>query len=301
MVLVEVARKSYLASIVPVIVNAILNDHQIVVDIVAFVNKGDFPRSRLGEKQRGKILASWVTRKMRTMAQFGIRDPDGGLSDVMEEPHSRHGSLRNSNPVSSSLRNVDIAPQILEQREAEHQATQQHQRQQQAYNSLPTGISEMPTESYENSIQESPPMGQQPQDRDDTPTNATQSHFELPASGAPHLDPIPAHHSFETERMQSGLTDYDTPTFATAREPPDVPPSRVPAMPPRLNLPAVEGREGDLWSLPSQRGTLGVVGGIPPEPYEQEDEMDWPQEAIMHMNLGGDGQHSRQSSRSYRM
>jgi len=70
-VLVEVGRKAYLASIVPVIVNAILNEHQIVVDIVAFVNKGDFPRSRLGEKQRGKILASWVTRKMRTMAQFG--------------------------------------------------------------------------------------------------------------------------------------------------------------------------------------------------------------------------------------
>lgn len=43
-VLVEVSRKAYLASIVPVIVNAILNEHQIIVDIVAFVNKGDFPR-----------------------------------------------------------------------------------------------------------------------------------------------------------------------------------------------------------------------------------------------------------------
>lgn len=76
-VLVEVHIKSYLASMVPVIVNAILNDHQVVVDIVAFVGKGDFPRSRLGEKQRGKILASWVTRKMRTIAQFGIRDTPG--------------------------------------------------------------------------------------------------------------------------------------------------------------------------------------------------------------------------------
>ena len=67
-VLVEVSRKAYLASIVPVIVNAILGEHQIIVDIVAFVNKGDFPRSRLAEKQRGKILAGWVTRKMRTVA-----------------------------------------------------------------------------------------------------------------------------------------------------------------------------------------------------------------------------------------
>jgi acyl-CoA synthetase (AMP-forming)/AMP-acid ligase II len=63
-VLVEVVRKAYLASIVPVIVNAILNEHQLVVDIIAFIANGDFPRSRLGEKQRGKILASWVTRKM---------------------------------------------------------------------------------------------------------------------------------------------------------------------------------------------------------------------------------------------
>lgn len=62
-VLVEVTRKSYLASLVPVIVNAILNDHQIVVDIVAFVAQGDFPRSRLGEKQRGKILGSQLQKK----------------------------------------------------------------------------------------------------------------------------------------------------------------------------------------------------------------------------------------------
>jgi hypothetical protein len=73
-VLVEVDRKNFLASIVPVIVNSVLNSHHFIVDIVAFVSKGDFPRSRLGEKQRGKILASWVTRKMRTIAQFAIRD-----------------------------------------------------------------------------------------------------------------------------------------------------------------------------------------------------------------------------------
>lgn len=82
-ILVEVRVKSYLASMVPVIVNAILDQHQLVVDIVAFVGKGDFPRSRLGEKQRGKILASWVTRKMDPVAQFRIREahsdtPDGG-------------------------------------------------------------------------------------------------------------------------------------------------------------------------------------------------------------------------------
>lgn len=93
-ILVEVFRKAYLASIVPVIVDAVLNEHQLVVDIVAFVGQSDFPRSRLGEKQRGKILASWVTRKLRTIAQFGIRDPESANSRITEvpEPRSRTGT-----------------------------------------------------------------------------------------------------------------------------------------------------------------------------------------------------------------
>lgn len=110
----------------PVIVNAILGQHQIVVDIVAFVNKGDFPRSRLGEKQRGKILAGWVTRKMRTVAQFAIRDTDGTVLDGADGSADNHrasvGSIRSNNaPGASSLRNMEHAPQILEQEELDHQ------------------------------------------------------------------------------------------------------------------------------------------------------------------------------------
>ncbi|KAF2828098.1 acetyl-CoA synthetase-like protein [Ophiobolus disseminans] len=90
-VVVEIFRRNFLASMVPVIVNAILNEHQLVIDIVAFVIKGDFHRSRLGEKQRGKILAGWVTRKMRTIAQYSIRDPNGPENQTMisEEPMGR--------------------------------------------------------------------------------------------------------------------------------------------------------------------------------------------------------------------
>jgi hypothetical protein len=152
--LVEVARKSYLASIVPVIVNAILNEHQIVVDIVAFVNKGDFPRSRLGEKQRGKILAGWVSRKLRTMAQFSIKDnnrepfgapaPAGGEQasthggPALDDPHRASlGSFRSSSGgplpghgggANSSLRNVEPAPQI-----PEHQQQMYHHHHQAGY------------------------------------------------------------------------------------------------------------------------------------------------------------------------
>ena len=103
-VVVEVFRKAYLASIVPVIVNAVLNEHQIVVDIVAFVGQGDFPRSRLSEKQRGKILASWVTRKLRTIAQFGIRDSEGErpLSGIPEP--RKMNSTASKDPSSDNFR-----------------------------------------------------------------------------------------------------------------------------------------------------------------------------------------------------
>lgn len=134
-VLVEVSRKQYLASIVPVIVNAILNEHQIVVDIVAFVAKGDFPRSRLGEKQRGKILANWVTRKLRTIAQFAIRDVDAAVmgevnspGGVAMEPRASMVSVQSGGAGAGagvpSLRNMEQAapPQILEQEEHEYPA-----------------------------------------------------------------------------------------------------------------------------------------------------------------------------------
>lgn len=100
-VLVEVFRKAYLASIVPVIVNAILNEHQLVIDIVAFVANGDFPRSRLGEKQRGKILAGWVTRKMRSIAQFGIRDSEGNDSQLTDIPEARRSTLMSKSTTQS--------------------------------------------------------------------------------------------------------------------------------------------------------------------------------------------------------
>lgn len=95
-----------------------------MLDIVAFVQHGDFPRSRLGEKQRGKILASWVSRKMQTIAQFGIRDPEveGSVGTVVpgQTPGRRLsresttstfrgsiGSLKRTPGTSSSLRHVE--------------------------------------------------------------------------------------------------------------------------------------------------------------------------------------------------
>lgn len=108
----EVRTRAFLASLVPVIVNTVLNEHQLVLDIVAFVALGDFPRSRLGEKQRGKILASWVSRKMRTIAQFSIRDPDAEGSvgtAVPNEAVARRGSTQSGRAGTSSFRQSGIS------------------------------------------------------------------------------------------------------------------------------------------------------------------------------------------------
>jgi acyl-CoA synthetase (AMP-forming)/AMP-acid ligase II len=108
-VVVEVTRKAFLASLVPVIVDAVLNEHQVIADIVAFVSTGDFPRSRLGEKQRGKVLASWVTRKLRTIAQFSIRDmEDNPFADMMHHRTSR--SSKPGSTMGNSMRRSTMNP-----------------------------------------------------------------------------------------------------------------------------------------------------------------------------------------------
>lgn len=296
-VLVEVARKSYLASIVPVIVNSILNEHQIVVDIVAFVSKGDFPRSRLGEKQRGKILATWVTRKMRTMAQFGIRDADSALSDVTEtlEPRSAAISLRNGSVVASSLRNVEPAPQIREQEEAEIQrAIDESLNETSLY--PPAGFVEMPANNYDDSIQQSSGLEEDVTVKsDDTPTNLFASQFELPAINLSNDD-----EGFSGSGLGSPL--YTPTEEAPTRSPPRVGPK--PSLSGSVSpdqLPTVDGRAPtDIYStLPSQRGS-NYRGLKIHNPEPDSDHDDWPQEAIMHMNLAGSGGHSRNASREYK-
>lgn len=88
---VEVTRKQYLSSMVPVVLHAVLSEHQIIVDVVAFIAVGHSHRSRLGEKQRGKILSGWVSRKLPTLAQFNVRNMEPG-ADVTRS-HSQSHSL----------------------------------------------------------------------------------------------------------------------------------------------------------------------------------------------------------------
>lgn len=157
-VVVEIFRRNFLASMVPVIVNAILNEHQLVIDIVAFVQKGDFHRSRLGEKQRGKILAGWVTRKMRTIAQYSIRDPNGSDTQMIsEEPVGRASTstfMRGPGSTKGSLRassTLGLTAQAqLNSMHLSHRASMQELSAQQQPQVQPGGGEMPPPQTYSN-------------------------------------------------------------------------------------------------------------------------------------------------------
>ncbi|KAF2873925.1 hypothetical protein BDV95DRAFT_592091 [Massariosphaeria phaeospora] len=179
-VVVEIFRRNFLASMVPVIVNSILNEHQLVIDIVAFVIKGDFHRSRLGEKQRGKILAGWVTRKMRTIAQYSIRDPNGEDNQIAEvaEPVGRlsTGTYRNSGPgsIKGSLRAGSMLGMPPQMQQPHFMGGQEYPAQPHMSFAPAASVSEAPGQAYPASIPElatGPNHGLR-EENDETPTEA---------------------------------------------------------------------------------------------------------------------------------
>ena len=319
--MVEVVRKAYLASIVPVIVNVVLNEHQLIVDIVAFVAKGDFPRSRLGEKQRGKVLGSWVGRKINTIAQFGIRDPDGADSQITEvaEPRSTATSIMNGSIADpgSSLRYIELIPPHDEKRVSEQIPPLDYTPD---YDTLPKGISEMPAipADYAGSIQETPPLPEEEASReDDTPTDVHARHFGIPknpfAQGwddSPEVVPSSIFQQHD-EYGNSFVYDHSTTHEAPGHEPtPQLnydPP--LPAPPPRydskptLSFTSSTPREivdGGGWALPDQQHarlppttSAHHTGGgrlrIANPNDDDDDHHSWPQEAIRHMSLDGSG------------
>ncbi|KAM5365343.1 hypothetical protein ACJZ2D_011059 [Fusarium nematophilum] len=255
-------------------------ENSIIADIVAFVNKGDFPRSRLGEKQRGKILGGWVSRKLRTLAQFSIRDVDAAAlndavgGEVMDTARASMVSVRSGGGAAAgtlSLRNAEQAPQIPEQEEYEQPLVQY------SYAPTPSNITELPDDletptGYHSQV---PPRKMVPQ-----------------PSNAPPPAPPPAQLNLSHQPDQG----FDMPDFArySAAEPERGPPpaaasdaAPAPAqgpktkatagqgqVPPQIRLPGVDGREDvNFWGNQSRDGN---------------DEEDWTTEAIMHMNLAGD-------------
>lgn len=211
-VVVEIFRRNFLASMVPVIVNAILNEHQLVIDIVAFVQKGDFHRSRLGEKQRGKILAGWVTRKMRTIAQYSIRDPNGSDAQMISEepagraststfmrgPASTKGSLRASSTLGLTAQ-AQLNSMHLSHRASMQDLSAQQQPQYpsgqlpQNYANYPSqqGLPELENRTESLTLDPNHPGVSLADNADRTPTDARRDFLPTPTQHNPMMDYSP--------------------------------------------------------------------------------------------------------------
>ncbi len=275
-----------------------MNEHQIIVDIVAFVNRGDFPRSRLGEKQRGKILAGWVSRKMRTMAQFAIKDMDAGAlgppgpsavepsvqgaPDAPDNAINRtsQGSFRNSGGyggpmpgANSNLRNVEHAPQILEQRELEQQLEAMAELP--PHRELEFAPVEMPADERVRLE-----LG------DDDAAVANEGDQQTPTRAQHRTSVAPPPHGYDMPDFNAFSVDTTPPSLRPGGRAPVGPPAtNDPTLaaqqqqPPQIRLPAIDGRESmDDWSRLSSDGTGGHAG--------REDD-DWTKDAYMSMNLAG--------------
>lgn len=202
---------------VPVIVNAILNEHQLVIDIVAFVIKGDFHRSRLGEKQRGKILAGWVTRKMRTIAQYSIRDPNGPENQMMisEEPANRASmSMRGPGSTKGSLRGGSMLGMT-----AQLNSMQLQQQQASAIQHELPGQSAPGNFAQSQSPIQAPPTDHHypaiPEDK--TPTEA--HHSFLPPGTAMDYSPIDRNGPYAEQHMGPGEYNYQNQSYGNSQVP----------------------------------------------------------------------------------
>ncbi|ODV77342.1 acetyl-CoA synthetase-like protein [Suhomyces tanzawaensis NRRL Y-17324] len=84
-VVCESKRSRFFSSLVPLIVNTILSKHHIIVDIVAFIKKGEFPISRLGTKQRARIIDAWVQGVIPISASYGVNYGENSMIKLVKE------------------------------------------------------------------------------------------------------------------------------------------------------------------------------------------------------------------------
>ncbi|KXT04615.1 hypothetical protein AC578_8651 [Pseudocercospora eumusae] len=268
----EVRTRSFLASLVPIIVNTVLNEHQLVLDIVAFVDFGNFPRSRLGEKQRGKILASWVSRKMRTLAQFSIRDPDaeGSIGTAVPEqallrrPSAQSG-LAGANSLrkgESSLRHVESVTQMPVAEESP--SWEQHD---------PLSIQTHDTQSASGTVG-GETMYTDPTRNDDTPTQS--EHPQLTLNTTTDYSPVDHFHDDEYAHPRSQWDTYGSGSgqYHPTHGYPDYPSSGAGQMDYYPEESPVE--------VPKPLGTLKVAN----RSSIDGDDDDWGGQALKELNLG---------------
>lgn len=84
-VVCESKRMRNFASLVPLIVNTVLSKHHLIIDIVAFMRKNEFPISRLGTKQRARIVDAWVQGVIPLTATYGVNYGENNIIKVVKE------------------------------------------------------------------------------------------------------------------------------------------------------------------------------------------------------------------------
>lgn len=84
-VVCEAKRSKNLSSLVPLITNTVFSKHHIFVDIVAFIKKGEFPISRLGTKQRARIVDAWVQGIIPLAVLYGINYGENSMIKLIKE------------------------------------------------------------------------------------------------------------------------------------------------------------------------------------------------------------------------
>lgn len=95
-VVCESKRKRNFSSLVPLIVNTVFSKHHLVVDIVAFMKKGEFPVSRLGTKQRARIIDAWVQGIIPLSASYGVNYGENSMIQLIKDIDS----VAKDNPVT---------------------------------------------------------------------------------------------------------------------------------------------------------------------------------------------------------
>lgn len=81
----ESKKTKNLAALVPLIVNTVFSKHHIIIDIVAFIKRGEFPISRLATKQRARIVDAWVQGIIPIKVLYGINFGENSMIKLIKE------------------------------------------------------------------------------------------------------------------------------------------------------------------------------------------------------------------------
>lgn len=84
-VVCESKRHKNFSALVPLIVSTVLSKHHLIVDIVAFIKHGEFPISRLGTKQRARIVDAWVQGIIPLYNLYGVNYGENSMIKLIKE------------------------------------------------------------------------------------------------------------------------------------------------------------------------------------------------------------------------